>query len=204
MSNSTRKSLLQRAKLDQSSDAWFQLNGIYEPLIAGWVVRAGISESEVSDITQDVMLALAQDLAKFDHNGRMGAFRRWLKLITVNRCRRYWDSNKRQLTTNKSLGSDSAAAFLDSLEDPSSDISVLWNQEHDSYVLSRMVQLVEKEFDKLDYDVFRRNTIEGESAKAISNELGITVGKIYKIKFRVLSRLKEAAAGLLDAPVLGQ
>jgi len=189
--------------LDQSSDAWFQLNEIYEPLIAGWIVRAGVNDSEVGDITQDVMLALAQNLAKFDHNGRVGAFRRWLKLIAVNRCRRYWDSNKRGLPMNKPLGADSAAAFLDSLEDPNSDISKLWDQEHDTYVLTRMLHVVKKEFDIRDYDVFRRNVLEGESAKAISTELGVSVGSIYKIKFRVLNRLKEAATGLLDTPVPG-
>jgi len=197
MPDSTNHSLLKKAKLDQSSEAWFQLNGIYEPLIAGWIARAGVGESDVGDIAQDVMLALAQDITKFDHNGRVGAFRRWLKLITVNRCRRYWDNSNRQLPTNKPLG----AAVLDGLEDPNSNISKLWDQEHDTYVLGKLIQLVEKEFNKQDYDVFRRNAIEGESVKVISSELGISVGNIYKIKFRVLSRLKEVAAGLLDAPL---
>lgn len=200
MSNHTRQSLLQRAKLDPSSEAWFQLVEIYEPLTAGWVMRAGVSDSDVGDITQEVMLVLAQEIGNFDHNGRLGAFRRWLKLITINRCRRYWDKNKRHVTGSSSLDGDSAVAFLQDLEDPSSDISRLWDKEHDAYVLERMVQLVQREFDDRDYDVFLRNTVQGESAKAISSEFGITVGTVYKIKFRVLTRLKEAAAGLLDAP----
>lgn len=203
MPNSTKPSLLQKAKRDQSSEAWFQLNAIYEPLIAGWIARTGIRESDVGDIAQDVMLTLAKELANFDHNGRVGAFRKWLKLITINRCRRYWDTNKRQIAFNKPLDTESGAIFLDGLEDPSSDISKLWDQEYDSYVLGRMVQLVEKEFDKRDYDIFRRNTLDGESAKAIANELGISVGNIYKIKFRVLSRLKDVASGLLDQPAAG-
>lgn len=158
-----------------------------------------MEESEVSDITQEVMQALAQGLANFDHNGRLGAFRKWLKLITINRCRRYWDKKKREISTSLRLDNHSRVKFLDDLEDPNSDISLTWDQEHDSYVLDKLIQLVRKEFDKRDYEVFMRNTIKGEPAKAISNEMGITVGNIYKIKFRVLSRLKEAANGLIDA-----
>lgn len=200
MSNQTNQSLLQKAKLDGGSDAWFHLNRIYEPLIAGWTIRAGIGESEVGDITQDVLQALAQGLAEFEHNGRVGAFRKWLKLITINRCRRYWDRKKREVSTSRPLDDDSASKLLNDLEDPNSDISQLWDKEHDNYVLDQMIDLVRLEFDKRDFEVFTRNAIDGEPAKEISNEMGLSVGNIYKIKFRVLSRLKEVAAGLVEPP----
>ena len=143
------------------------------------------------------MQTLAQKLGNFNHNGQVGAFRKWLKLITINRCRRYWDAKKREVSTRQP-DNETPNKFLDDLEDSSSDMSQLWNKEHDSYVLQQMLQLVRKEFDKRDYDVFLRNTIDGESAKKVSDEFGINISQVYKIKFRILNRLKEAAAGLLD------
>ena len=202
MLNDTRYSLLQRAMLDRNSEAWFQLNRIYEPLIAGWVVRAGIEEAEVGDITQEVMQTLAKDLERFEHNGRVGAFRRWLNLIAINRCRRYWHLKKREVFTTQPVDNESASKLLDNLEDPGSDISRLWDEEHDNYILQKMIQLVRKEFDKLDGDVFVRNAIDGAVAKEVSDEFGISISQVYKIKFRILNRLKEAAAGLLDGPLL--
>lgn len=194
----TSKSLLQKAKHDPSSEAWFQLNSIYNPLIAGWIARAGVEESDVGDITQEVMQTLAQELRKFEHNGRIGAFRNWLKTITINRCRRYWDSKKRQLPASKLLNEDSALKILNELEDPSSRVSMLWESEHDNYVLERIMQLIQNEFDQKDFNVFVRNSVNGESPKTIAEEFGISVGNVYKIKFRVLKRLREAADGLLD------
>ena len=94
--------------------------------------------------------------------------------------------------------SESSIGFLNSLEDPNSDNSLLWDKEHDNYILDKMIELVRAEFEKRDFDVFLRNAIEGQAAKELSKEFGISVGNIYKIKFRVLSRLKEAADGLLD------
>lgn len=198
MSVNTNKSLLQRAKLDPQSEAWFQLNNIYDPLIAGWIVRAGVEESEVSDIAQEVMQALAQDLENFEHNGRQGAFRSWLKTVTINRCRRYWDKKKRLLPIAKLPSAESATRILNELEDPGSDVSDLWDSEHDSFVLNKVMQLIQREFDAREYEIFVQNCIKGESAKSISDQFEVTVGNVYKIKFRVLKRLKEAAEGLLD------
>lgn len=200
--NQTSRSLLSRAQEDSSSEAWFQLSRIYEPLIAGWAVRAGISESHVDDISQEVMQTLAQELAKFEHNGRVGAFRKWLKQITIFRCRRYWDRKKREVSTAKPIDDHSAISFLNDLEDPSSDISRLWDEEHDKYVLDEILKLVKTEFVERDFEVFFRNSIKGESAKRISNKTGVSVGNVYKIKFRVITRLKEVAAGLLDGEIL--
>ena len=171
MPNSPSQSLLQKAKLDPHSEAWSRLNRIYEPLIAGWIVRAGIAKSEVGDITQDVMQALFQDLPNFNHNGRVGAFRKWLKLISINRCRRYWDKKKREVSTKMPVESESSIGFLNSLEDPNSDNSLLWDKEHDNYILDKMIELVRAEFEKRDFDVFLRNAIEGQAAKELSKEL---------------------------------
>ena len=92
-----------------------QLHGIYEPLIVGWVFRAGIDESDVSDVTQEVLTALCQELTNFEHNGRTGAFRNWLKMITVNRCRRYWSSKKKKGVTETALVGHSGLRMLDDL-----------------------------------------------------------------------------------------
>lgn len=194
----TSKSLLQSAKHDPTSAAWFQLHKIYDPLIAGWVVRAGVEESEVGDITQEVLTAVSQELPNFDHNGRVGAFRSWLKLITVNRCRRYWDKKKRQVPIETGGQIASGIGVLNELEDPRSDVSQLWDSEHDSYVFENLLNLIRSEFDAQVFDVFVRNTINGDSPKVISEELGLTVSRVYKMKFRVMQRLRQVADGLLD------
>lgn len=194
----TPKSLLLRAKSSAESESWFTLFRIYEPLIAGWIARNGVEESAVSDITQDVLHAVSVELPKFEHNGKTGAFRNWLKQISINRCRRYWDSKKRQVKLSPQIDRETGTDILDQLEDPKSELSQQWNSEHDQFVLRRVLELTRSEFDAKTFDVFSRNTLQGESPQSISVETGISVGQIYKIKHRVLQRLREIADGLVD------
>ena len=194
----TSKSLLQRAKDDPKSDAWFVLSSIYDPLISGWIARVGVDESDVGDVSQEVLQTVAQELGKFEHNGRIGAFLNWLKKITINRCRRYWDNKKKQVPTLNSQNSEMGFKVLQELQDPKSDATTLWETEHDNYIFKKIVGLVQKEFEPEIFDVFYRNTINNEPPKSISEELDISVGQVYKMKFRVMQRLKEIAAGLID------
>lgn len=193
----TNKSLLQKAKDNPQSDAWFELIDIYEPLIAGWIVRAGVEQTEVSDITQEVFQTMSREMVRFEHNGRTGAFRNWLKTTTINRCRRYWDAKKRVVSSS---GSESSLDVLNELADPSSELSTLWDQEHDHYVMKRILKLVESEFTAQKFEVFVRNAIKGEPSESLAKEFGITLGQVYKIKFRVIERLREEADELINIP----
>ena len=194
----TDRSLLEKAKSSPSSEAWFTLTTIYEPLIAGWVVRAGVEPREIGDITQEVFKALLTELPKFEHNGNTGAFRNWLKTTTIFRCRRYWDSKKKQVPLTSAGESDPEAQFLNQLEDPKSELSQRWNEEHDKYVISKILELVANEFDAKTYEIFQRNSLQGESPQAIAEDLGIDVAQVYKSKFKVLTKLKKLAKHLVD------
>ena len=199
---STSKSLLQLARINPESEAWYKLVSIYDPLIAGWLSRSGVANSDIADLSQEVLCVVATELKQFEHNGKTGAFRNWLKKITVFRCRRYWETQRKTLPRDQLAGTDSNQEFLNNLEDPKSDLSALWDREHDHYVLERIFQLIKSEFDQRTLDVFTRNVLVGEPPNLISEDLGISRGNVYKLKFRVMQRLKEEAEGLIDdAPI---
>ena len=91
----TNKLMIAKAKVDFGSEVWTDLVSIYQPLIEKWVQRLDRVNKDVSDITQDVLCAVVIELPNFEHNGRTGAFRNWLRTITVNRLRRHWMKQKR-------------------------------------------------------------------------------------------------------------
>src|SRR5262245_2782555 len=75
------------ARLPQMSDgaAWERLTHLYTPLICGWLRRAPLQPSDADDLLQDVLTAVVRKVPEFRHDGRPGAFRCWLRMITVNR-----------------------------------------------------------------------------------------------------------------------
>ena len=64
-----------------------RLSNIYAPLIRRWVRPYVAQSADFDDVVQEVLTTLVSELSRFDHNGRTGAFRAWLRAITVNRIR---------------------------------------------------------------------------------------------------------------------
>jgi RNA polymerase sigma-70 factor (ECF subfamily) len=192
----TSVSLLDRLKSAEPDDPqWRRLHDIYEPWILRWLTRAPELGDEAHDIAQEVLIVLVKELPAFSRQ-RDGSFRRWLGNILLNRVRTHWKQRKRRPLAG--LGGESGEAFAEQLADPASALSRAWDQEHDQFVLQRLMTAVQHDFNKNTWEAFRRCTIEGESPTAVAASLGMTVNAVLTGKSRILRRLREEAAGLID------
>ncbi len=79
----TSFNLLDQAR-GRSAGAWDRLVAIYTPLLDSWLTAAGLQAADREDLTQRVLEILVRKLPEFEHSGRPGAFRTWLRGITVN------------------------------------------------------------------------------------------------------------------------
>ncbi len=87
----TSKSLLAKARDRSDQAAWRRLTELYEPLVERWVRPHVAQRADAEDVVQEVLTTLVRELPGFDHNQRPGAFRAWLRTITVHRLRTYWE-----------------------------------------------------------------------------------------------------------------
>jgi RNA polymerase sigma-70 factor (ECF subfamily) len=191
----TSVTLLQRLKDRSDSIAWQRLVDLYTPLIKSWLGRQGVLADDAEDLTQDVLGIVVREVPQFRHNCRPGAFRAWLRTITVNCLRQTWRSRRARPRTTSFPDLDSA---LDQLADPASDLSRLWDREHDEFVLNRLMELIEPEFRPATWQAFRRQAIDGASADIVAAELGLSLNAVLISKSRVLSSLRRNAEGLVD------
>lgn len=189
----TSLSLLSRARTGSGTD-WDRLVAVYQPLIFGWLRRQGLSHHAAEELTQEVLLTVFRELGSFAHPGKPGAFRGWLRVITVNRSRAYWRANK---VRPAAVGGSDFHTTLEQLEDPESELSRQWNQEHDQHVIARLLELLEGEFTFNTLQAFRRLVFDGAAAVTVAAEQDMTIGAVYVAKSRVLSRLRQEAEGLL-------
>ena len=192
--NETRPSLLLRAQTGET-DAWKDLVDLYRPLILGWLNRQGVPARDLEDLSQEVLLSVVGHLPGFEHSGRRGAFRSWLRTIVCRRTADYW----RALDVNAvAKGGSVAAAALQQIADPESELNRQWDEEHDQYVIHCLLDLVEKNFEPMTVQAFRRLALDGASGADVAQELGLSVAAVYVAKSRVLARIREEAAGLID------
>ena len=84
------------------------------------------------------------------------------------------------------------------LADPASALSQAWNEEHDRHVTKILLQSIRLEFQPATWQAFERQVEHGLSASQVAAELGLSVNAVLIAKSRVLKRLREKAAGLVD------
>src|SRR5687768_6429125 len=124
----TSLSLLDRICVERDDRAWHALAALYTPMLHGWLRRYQVQPSDADDLTQDVLLVVSRELPSFQHNGRPGAFRAWLRGILVNRVRYFWRSRKQRPLAG---GESELERALAQLEDPHSELSRQWDRQHD-------------------------------------------------------------------------
>ena len=178
----TSASLLDRLKGDPQSSAWQRLVEIYEPLVRGWLRRQHLIESDSDDLVQEVMTVVVRRLPEFEHNGRIGAFRTWLKTITTNCLRDHWRSGRRRPTAT---GDSDFQQLLAQLEDPTSSLSKTWDQDHDRHVTRQLLQKLRGDFEPTTWRAFQRTALDGVPAAQAAEELGITSNAVFIAKSRV-------------------
>lgn len=192
----TSVSLLDRASRRTDEESWTRLTEIYTPLLIGWLRREGLQPSDVDDVVQDVLIYVSNELPNFRHNGRTGAFRSWLRQVLAFRAKKCRSSRQRN-----SLGTG-GSAFLDRLElleDPTSGLSRLWDQEHDRHVIKKLMDQVRQRVAPQTWEAFEGTVVRGESPAAVGAKIGLTANAVYAARFRVLQQLREEGRGLIES-----
>jgi RNA polymerase sigma-70 factor (ECF subfamily) len=192
--NETRHSLLLRAQTGET-DAWKDLMDLYRPLILAWLNRQGVPARDLEDLSQEVLLSVVKQLPSFQHSGNRGAFRSWLRTIVCRRAADYWRAMD---PDTEARGGSGATAALQQIADPDSELNRQWDEEHDRYVVHCLLDLVEKEFEPITLQAFRRLALDGVSGGEAAQELGLSVAAVYVAKSRVLARIRQEAERLID------
>ena len=187
----TSLTLLERLREGGDEAAWERLVRLYTPLIRGWLRRHLPQADDVDEVTQQVFQVVVEKMPAFEHAGRAGSFRAWLRGICVNRVRLFW--RERQ----PGWGPD-PEPVLQQLEDPHSDLSRQWDREHDEHVVASLLRTVQGDFAPVTWQAFLRHVQEGEPAGQVAEALGMSLNSVLLAKSRVLKRLRQEAAGFVD------
>lgn len=193
----TSISLLDRLRDASDAEAWERLVRVYRPVIRRWLDRLGLPPQDADDLVQDVLAVLVRRIGEFHREPRIGAFRAWLRTITVNCVREAWRRRKKQ---PRGTGKSDVAQLLGQLEDPDSGLSRDWDEEHDRVVMQQLLEEVRPDFAASTWLAFHRVAIENRSPRQVALELGISENAVFIAKSRVLARLRREGAKLIENP----
>jgi RNA polymerase sigma-70 factor (ECF subfamily) len=146
----------------------------------------GLQENDCADLVQDVLATLVEKLPVFRLTP-LGSFRAWLRTILLNRWR-----NLQRRQPMQALPDDASPGEHGDVAD------VLGEQEYHRLLVARALQLLQTDFKETTWRAFWECSINGRPAEDVANELGISRGALHVARSRVLHRLREELAGLLD------
>jgi RNA polymerase sigma-70 factor (ECF subfamily) len=190
----TSLSLLDRLAATPTDDDWRRLLELYQPLLRAWMMRSGVRPSDIDDLTQDVLTVIFKEVGRFEWRGQ-GAFRAWLRTILVHRVRNYFRACHHRPTAT---GDTDFLRTLNDLEAPDSELSRLWDREHDEYVTTSLLRRVQGDFAPATWRAFQRHALEGAPAAQVAEEMGLSLNSVLLAKSRVFKRVREELAGLVE------
>ena len=191
----TSLSLLEHLQQSPNDSAWQRLVDFYTPLIRTWLRRYALLDQDIDDLVQEVLAIVVRKMPEFRRKAQTGAFRRWLRTITVNCLRGFWRS---QRFRPKIAGNAGFVQVLDQLEDANSALSKLWDKEHDEHVARRLLEMIRPRFEPKTWLAFQRVALEAVPVDQVASELGMSANAVFIAKSRVVHLLRQEAQGLLD------
>jgi RNA polymerase sigma-70 factor (ECF subfamily) len=170
--------------------------GLYRPLVLWWCRNRVSRREDAEDVAQEVFATVASKLRVEPFvRERHGGFRTWLKQITLHKLQEHWKKGRHQPA---GTGDSAAREALEQL--PGQPVEQPLAEDAASerrIVLRSALEMLRPEFEPTTWEAALR-TVEGQPARGVASDLGLSVNAVYVAKSRVLGRLRQFLAGLLD------
>lgn len=192
---STSTGLLAQLKRGER-DAWYELTDLYFPLVYGWARRLGLQPQDASDVSQEVFRAVARSIGTFRLERPGDSFRGWLHTITRNKVR---DHGRLLASQPSAAGGSEMLAALANLPDlvaPAEDSS--WGSTDRNRLAQRILEQARVRFEDRTWQCFWRTAILDQAPSDVAADLGLNLMAVYKARSRVLQRLREQFADVVD------
>jgi RNA polymerase sigma-70 factor (ECF subfamily) len=191
--NTASSVLLDRVRASDAI-AWQRFTALYSPWVYGLARRAGLSEADAADISQEVFLVAATRIGTFQRDRTGQSMRRWLGQISRNKIGDWFRS---QQAIPIAMGGDSP--LIETLADPTPECLLDDDAICDEGpLLRRAIEMIRGDFGESTWICFRRTVLEGCPAVVVAADLEMTSKAVRQAKYRVLHRLRTEFDGLLD------
>jgi RNA polymerase sigma-70 factor, ECF subfamily len=181
----TRQSLIVQLKGQQNELAWRDFVCAYEGFLSQLARRAGVPESQLADVCQHILLAIAKSIEGWQDDQQPASFRRWLSTVARNVVIRFMVRERRHPEV---IGGSDGFAVLQGISSQPNE-SELHEYRHELIVWA--AEQVRAEFIESSWTAFWATTIEDRSVNEVAQSLGLSPGSIYMSRSRILARIRK-------------
>jgi RNA polymerase sigma-70 factor (ECF subfamily) len=187
--------LLGRLRRDPANEAaWGEFVDHYGAKIYEWCRTWHLQEADAQDVTQNVLLRLAEKMKEFTYDATR-SFRAWLKTITHHAWSDFLRARQRP-----GLGSgDSHVLDLLHNAEAREDLDQRLEKEYDRELLEEAIVRVRLRVAPQTWQAFRLTAMEGLSGADAAQQIPMQVAQVFVARRRVQKMLKEEIDRLENA-----
>lgn len=193
----TSPSLLGRLRQENKDEmAWSEFVRRYGVQILQWCRKWNLQEADAQDVTQTVLVKLADKMRTFTYDPSR-SFRAYLKTLTNYALCDFLESRKRR---GAAAGGSVAFEILQTVE-ARDDLVQQLNAAFDQELLEEAMERVQARVEPHTWEAFRLTAIDGLSGAAVAKQLSMKVATVFKARSKVQQMLQEEVRKLeeLDA-----
>ena len=189
----TRYSLLSRLEDRGDQDSWRDFFNTYWRLIYSVAIKSGLTESEAQDVVQETIISVARDIHKFKRDRTLGSFKGWLRNLTRWRIADQLRKRTRALRADDSkTGEDLPRPDVARIPDPAGEAGEsAWDREWQANLLKAALETVKRTVREEHYQIFDLYVLRQMPVRDVARALGVNVGLVYLVKFRISALLKK-------------
>jgi len=187
----TRPSLLVRLRNLQDQQSWEEFYTIYQPLVFRMARSQGFQDADASELTQEVFVAVASAIQRWDPDTQRGSFRGWLFRIARNLMIN-WLAYRRRHPTG--AGNSDIRRLLAEQPDPHDldrEDSAVFDREYKRQAFAWAAEQIHSEFRESTWQAFWLTSVENRPVPETAKELDISAGAVYIARSRVMARLRQ-------------
>lgn len=181
--------------------AWSECYQRYAPLVIAFVKRMGFSDSAAADVLQETFIAVSQDFLGRDQpfDRSKGRFKSWLCGVARNKALDVLKKGKAKQHQVISAGPHGGLDLdmLPDLED-AEKAERRWEEDWRRNLVRIAMDQIAMEFGSATVQAANLLLIDSLPAARVAKLLGKSTGAIHLAKHRVLKRLRQIVAALVE------
>jgi RNA polymerase sigma-70 factor (ECF subfamily) len=175
---------LRRTPADQA--AWEEFCRRYGRQILLWCRQWHLQDADAQDVTQTVLLLLAEKMRDFDYDPA-GSFRGWLRTVTYNAWRKF---ASRQHRAGQGSGDAAVEGLLQQVA-ARDELLARLEEEFDRELLEEASARVRLRVEPRTWEAFRLRVLEGRSGAEVAALLDMKVAAVFMATSRVQRMLRD-------------
>ncbi len=190
----TRDSLLVQVQDPANRDAWDLFARIYRPAIVRIAMARGLQHADAQDLAQQVLMAVASAIGTWEKRDESTRFRHWLSRVTKNAILNALTRRPK----DQAVGGSSIEELLREVVDRDKATTTLLENQLRRELYLQAAEMIKTEFRPDSWQAFELSVAGDLTIEQVAQQLGKSIGAIYTARSRIMFRLRETIAELIE------